>query len=141
VLSDVQAVSGPSLDDLTVLALNRGRDEASHLFHLTGGLATWTPVLTPATVQYLALWSPSASRAVAVGCEWPDHTKAPAGDCARLTTIDGDAVSTTPLAGVVGSPTALWAEPGTGALHLFTAAPDAAKLDHPRHHVALATCP
>jgi hypothetical protein len=140
VLSDILAVSGPDLDGLYVLALNRGRDGASHFFHLTDDLTTWTPLLTPVTVDYAAVYSPGASRAVAVGCEWPDKTVQPASDCARLTTIDDDVVTTTPLP-VDGAPVALWHEPfAGGALHLFTSVPVSNGLRSPRHYLAPATC-
>ncbi|MDB4979856.1 MAG: hypothetical protein JWM82_608 [Myxococcales bacterium] len=141
VLSDILAVSGPRLDDLYVLSLNRGRDGASHFFHLTDDVTTWTPLLTPVTVDYAALVSPAAGRAVAVGCEWPDKTLARPAGCARLTTIerDGDALTTSPMPNVDGAPVALWQQPTTGALHLFSyvSSPDGGL--RAQHHVA--TCP
>jgi hypothetical protein len=141
VSSDILAVSGPRLDELYLLALNRGRDGASHFFHLTDDLTTWTPLLTPVTVDYAAVFSPGSSRAVAVGCEWPDKTIQPAPDCARITTIDGDAVTTTPMPDVEGVPSVLWHEPATGALHLFSSVPGPNGVGHPQHYVAPATCP
>jgi hypothetical protein len=146
VSSDILAVSGPDLDELYLLALNRGRDGASHFFHLTNDLTTWTPLLTPVTVDYAAVYSPGASRAVAVGCEWPDKLVPRARDCARLTTIDGDTVSTSPLPGVEGAPSALWPEPSPapsigGALHLFTYVPDPNGIPRAQHYVAPGTCP
>jgi hypothetical protein len=142
VSSDILAVSGPSLDELYLLALNRGRDGASHFFHLTNDLTTWTPLLTPVTVDYAAVYSPGESRAVAVGCEWPDKLVPRARDCARLTTIEGDTLSTNPLPNVEGAPSVLWHEPlAGGALHLFTYVPDPNGLPRAQHYVAPATCP
>jgi hypothetical protein len=140
-LSEIVAVSGPSVDELYVLAWNRNQDGTSRLFHVTNGLQTWTPLPTPATVDYTAVLSPGPSLAVAVGCEWPDKTVARAADCARITTFAADTFATAPLSGVQGDPVALWREPQTGALHLFTAAAAPNGVFRPQHYVAPAQCP
>jgi hypothetical protein len=139
VLSDILAVSGPRLDDLYLLSLNRGRDGASHFFHLTDDVTTWAPLLTPVTVDYAAVVSPAAGRAVAVGCEWPDKTVPRPAGCARLTLIEGEAITTSPMPNVDGAPVALWQHPTKGALHLFSYVSDAKGGQRAQHHVA--TCP
>jgi hypothetical protein len=140
-LSEIVAVSGPSLDELYVLALNRNQDGTSRIFHVTNGLQTWTLLPIPPTVDYTAVWSPGPSLAVAVGCEWPDKTVARAADCARITTFVGDTIASASLPGVEGDPVGLWHEPQTGALHLLTAAADVNGLLRGQHYVAPAQCP
>ena len=140
-LSEIVAVSGPSLDELYVLALNRNQDGNSRIFHVTNGLQTWTLLPTPPTVDYTAVWSPGPSLAVAVGCEWPDKTVPRTADCARITTFLGDTLASVPLSGVEGDPVGLWREPQTGALHLLTAVADMNGLLKGQHFVAPAQCP
>jgi hypothetical protein len=140
-LSDIVAVSGPSVDELYVLAWNRNQDGTSRMFHVTNRLQTWTPLQVPATVDYRAISSPGPSLAVAVGCEWPDKTVAAAPDCARATTFTGETAASAALLGVQGQPVGLWAEPQTGALHLFTAAAASNGLFRAQHYVAPAQCP
>jgi hypothetical protein len=141
-LAVIEAVSGTSIDDFYVLAVAGNDNVARSVVHVTNDLQTWTLLPTPPVVDYQTkLWSPRPSVAVAVGCDWPDKTRAPAPDCARLTTFIGDMVSTAPIPGVEGSPVALWGEPGTGTLHLFTAAPAANGILRAQHYVAPAQCP
>jgi hypothetical protein len=140
-LTEIVAVTGPSLDDLYVLAWNRNQDGTSRLFHVTNDLQTWTPLPTPATVDYAAIWSSGPSIAVAFGCEWPDKTVARSADCLRLTVFSGDTVATAPLPSVEGAPLALWREPQAGSLHLFTYLADANGGFRAQHYLAPPECP
>jgi hypothetical protein len=138
----IEAVSGTSIDDLYVLAVSSNDNVTRSVVHVTNDLQTWTLLSTPPVVDYQTrLWSPRPSVAVAVGCDWPDKTRAPAPDCARVTTFTGDTVATAPVPGVEGSPVALWGEPMTGTLHLFTAASAANGILRAQHYVAPAQCP
>jgi hypothetical protein len=141
-LAAIEAVSGTSIDDLYVLAVSRNDNVTRSVIHVTNDLQTWTLLATPPVVDYQTiLWSPRPSVAVALGCEWLDKTQAPARDCARLTTFFGDTVSTASVPGVEGAPVAVWGEPVTGTLHLFTAVPAANGIFHAQHYVAPAECP
>jgi hypothetical protein len=141
-LAVIEAVSGTSIDDLYVLAVGRNDNVTRSVVHVTNDLQTWTLLSTPPVVDYQTkLWSPRPSVAVALGCEWPDKTRAPAPDCARLTTFTGDMVATAPVPGVEGAPVALWGEPVTGTAHLFTAVPAANGIFRAQHYVAPAECP
>lgn len=83
-LTDIAAISGSSMDDLYVLALNRNVDGTDRVFHVTEALKTWTPLPVSESLTMRYLSPPMFGTVFGLGCEWPNKYVSPAGDCTRF---------------------------------------------------------